>query len=98
MALASLAYPIFRSATIGHLFFGFPELILCVMSGLVLVGGYTGYRLSELWRFRSMRSPTLATIAAGIAPPNTAGMPSQSAQEERAGASPAMPESYSGPT
>lgn len=53
LALAIAAYPVFQSRWLSHLFFGFPELILCVMAGLVLIGGYTGYRVSELWRFRS---------------------------------------------
>lgn len=54
LGLTALSYPIFQSEAIGHLFLGFPELVLCVMASLVLVGGYTGYRLSELWRFRSL--------------------------------------------
>jgi hypothetical protein len=53
IALAAAAYPVFKSEWLSFLFFGFPELILCVMAGLVLIGGYTGYRVSELWRFRS---------------------------------------------
>jgi hypothetical protein len=52
LALAAIAYPIFQSDLLIHLFFGFPELILCVMAGLVLIGGYRGYRLTEIWRFR----------------------------------------------
>jgi hypothetical protein len=51
------AYPIFRSEWLAHLYFGFPELVLCTMAPLVLIGGYTGYRLSELWRFRSLVLP-----------------------------------------
>ena len=54
LALASLAYPVFQSESLGELFFGFPELIFCVMALLVLIGGYRGYRLSEIWRFRSL--------------------------------------------
>jgi hypothetical protein len=53
LLLASIVYPVFQSEWIAHLFFGFPELIFCVMAVLVLIGGYTGYRLSELWRFRA---------------------------------------------
>ncbi len=52
--LSALAYPIFRSEWLTYIFFGFPELILCVMGLLVLIGGYTGYRVAELWRFRSL--------------------------------------------
>jgi len=52
--LSALVYPLFRSAGLGHLFLGFPELIFCVMACLVLMGGYTGYRVAELVRFRSL--------------------------------------------
>jgi len=53
LLLSALSYPVFQSDWLAHLFFGFPELILCVMAALVLLGGYTGYRVSELWRFRT---------------------------------------------
>jgi hypothetical protein len=35
-----------------HLMFVFPELLLVVLAITLLLGRYTGYRLSELWRFR----------------------------------------------
>ena len=53
MNASALSYPVFQSDLLEHLFFGFPELILCVIASLILIGGYTGYRLAELWRFRS---------------------------------------------
>ncbi len=53
LVVGGATYPVFRSNELAHLFFGFPELILFVMGLLVLVGGYTGYRVAELWRFRS---------------------------------------------
>jgi uncharacterized protein with transglutaminase domain/transglutaminase superfamily protein len=53
-AAAVCVYPIFRIAALEHLMFGFPELVLSVMGVLIWIGGYTGYRLSELWRFRSL--------------------------------------------
>ncbi|MEM9175310.1 MAG: UUP1 family membrane protein [Myxococcota bacterium] len=53
LVVGGATYPIFRSETLAYLFFGFPELVLVVMGLLVAVGGYTGYRLAELWRFRS---------------------------------------------
>ena len=34
-----------------HLAFNFPELHLVVLSAILLLGRYTGYRLSELRRF-----------------------------------------------
>ncbi|MGH2898757.1 MAG: 7TM domain-containing protein, partial [Solirubrobacteraceae bacterium] len=51
--IAVCIYPIFRIAVLEHLMFGFPELVISIMGVLVLIGGYSGYRLAELWRFRS---------------------------------------------
>jgi hypothetical protein len=56
LVLSALVYPVFQSDLLAHLFFGFPELISCVMALLVMIGGYTGYRISELWRFRAFAS------------------------------------------
>ena len=55
--VAMCVYPIFRIAALEHLMFGFPELVITVMGLLVWIGGYTGYRASELWRFRSLAQP-----------------------------------------
>jgi len=53
-AAAICVYPIFRIAALEHLMFGFPELVISVMGVLIWIGGYTGYRASELWRFRGL--------------------------------------------
>lgn len=37
----------------------FPEALLLVAAALLLVGRYTGYRLTELWRFRDFAANTL---------------------------------------
>ncbi|MBI4550115.1 MAG: hypothetical protein HY714_04240, partial [Candidatus Omnitrophica bacterium] len=36
--------------------FAFPELLLVIMALLLLLGRYTGLRLTELWRFRAIRN------------------------------------------
>lgn len=51
--VAAMIHPILQSALLDHWMFGFPELVLVVAGLLIWVGGYTGYRLSELMRFRS---------------------------------------------
>ena len=56
--VAICIYPLFKSEVLSAIFFGFPELILTVMGVLVLVGGYTGYRLFELFRFRALAQMT----------------------------------------
>ena len=53
LAVASAAYLIFRIELVQHLAFVFPELLLVVLAAMLLLGRYTGYRLSELVRFRS---------------------------------------------
>lgn len=50
---ASLAYGVMFNRYIEHLFFVFPELLLSVMGVMVLLGHYRGYRLLELFRFKS---------------------------------------------
>jgi transglutaminase-like putative cysteine protease len=52
--VAISVYPIFRSERAEYLMFSFPELVVAVMGVLVLIGGYTGYRVSDLIRFRSL--------------------------------------------
>jgi hypothetical protein len=51
LAAASLAYLVMRVPIIRHLFFVFPELLLVLLAITILLGRYSGYRLSELWRF-----------------------------------------------
>jgi transglutaminase-like putative cysteine protease len=52
--IAVIIYPVLRSSLAEHLMFGFPELVIVIMGLLVMMGGYTGYRLTELYRFRSL--------------------------------------------
>jgi hypothetical protein len=55
--VAVAVYPIFHSARAEHLMFGFPELVIVVMGLLIWIGGYTGYRFSDLIRFRAFARP-----------------------------------------
>jgi hypothetical protein len=52
VVVAVAAYPALGSPTVEHLMFSFPELVLCIVGALVWIGGYTGYRVSDLIRFR----------------------------------------------
>lgn len=51
---ASLAYGAMSSEFIEHLFFVFPEVILFIIAGMLWLGRYRGYRLSELFRFNTL--------------------------------------------
>jgi len=52
--VAVLAYLLMIVPLIQHLAFNFPELHLCLLAMILLVGRYTGYRLTELTRFTGM--------------------------------------------
>ena len=39
---------------IEHVVFVFPELLLALLAVTLVLGRYTGYRLSELFRFREI--------------------------------------------
>ena len=52
--VAATIHPIFQNARAEYLMFTFPELTFCAMGALVWIGGYTGYRVSDLLRFRSL--------------------------------------------
>ena len=52
--VAVLAYLLMTQPVIQHLAFNFPELHLCLLAVILLVGRYTGYRLTELTRFTGM--------------------------------------------
>jgi hypothetical protein len=52
--VAAAIHPVFRNAHAEYLMFSFPELVLVVMGLLVWIGGYMGYRVSDLLRFREL--------------------------------------------
>ncbi|MGR9072962.1 MAG: inactive transglutaminase family protein [Gammaproteobacteria bacterium] len=52
--IASLSYLLMTNDRLEHLIFVFPELLFVLLACTLLLGRYTGYRLTELWRFRSL--------------------------------------------
>jgi hypothetical protein len=55
LLVATLAFLLMDLSTVRHLAFNFPELHLCLLALILLLGRYTGYRLSELRRFATMQ-------------------------------------------
>ncbi len=54
--LVSVAcYLVMVMPVVAHLTFNFPELLLVVLGVILILGQYSGYRLTELYRFRHMR-------------------------------------------
>lgn len=54
--VAVIAYLAMSAPLAGHLTFNFPELHLVVLGLILLLGQYTGYKLSELKRFHPMKA------------------------------------------
>jgi len=54
VVVAVVAYLLMGMDWLEHLIFTFPELLLLVLAMVILAGRYTGYRLSELKRFRAL--------------------------------------------
>jgi len=54
LLVAVLAYLVMTNSLVEHLTFNFPELTLSLLAVILLLGKYTGYRLSELYRFRDL--------------------------------------------
>jgi hypothetical protein len=54
LIVAVLAYFAMINRTLAYLTFNFPESLLIILALIILAGRYSGYRLSELYRFASM--------------------------------------------
>ena len=55
LVVASLGYLLMTNEQLTYLMFVFPELLLVILGVCLAMGRYTGYRLSELIRFREMK-------------------------------------------
>ncbi len=51
LIVAVLTYFAMKNEYVAYLFFNFPEMLLVVLAMVIIIGRYTGYRLSELMRF-----------------------------------------------
>jgi hypothetical protein len=54
--VAALAYLAMQAELLRHIIFIYPELLLLILAATMLMGRYTGYRLTELIRFREFRT------------------------------------------
>lgn len=57
LMVASLAYMVITNRYLEYLLFAFPELLLVNLSLAMLLGRYTGYRVTEYYRFRNIEPP-----------------------------------------
>ena len=56
LVVAVIAYLAMGMDWLEHLIFTFPELLLLALAAVLLIGRYTGYRLTELGRFKALAS------------------------------------------
>ncbi len=54
LVTAVIAYLFMTNHIVEYLTFNFPELMLVILALILILGQYTGYRLSELYRFKSL--------------------------------------------
>lgn len=75
LVVASLAYVVMTWSRVEHLVFVFPELLLVLFAITLLIGRYSGYRLTELFRFRALarEADPIAPAPASAAPNPGAG-------------------------
>jgi len=52
LVVGTMCYLVMNMRIVEHLLFVFPELLLAVLAVTLLLGRYSGYRLTELYRFR----------------------------------------------
>ncbi|MGB1130669.1 MAG: 7TM domain-containing protein, partial [Haloferula sp.] len=55
LIVAVVAFVVMEQRQVRYLAFYFPELLLVLLAGIILLGRYTGYRLSELLRFKNFQ-------------------------------------------
>ena len=51
---ACIVYLVMTNKFMGHLTYAFPELLLVLLAVILIIGSYSGYRLTELRRFEPM--------------------------------------------
>jgi hypothetical protein len=54
LIVAAICFGVMEVDVLKHLFFVFPELLLWVLAVCLVLGRYSGYRLLELFRFKSL--------------------------------------------
>ena len=57
LVVAAIAYAVMSLDSIRHVVFVFPEILFILLAITLLIGRYTGYRISELSRFHALKGP-----------------------------------------
>ena len=57
LLVAILGYLVMTNDYLTHIVFLFPEVLLCLLAVFILMGRYTGYRVTEIMRFKDIVEP-----------------------------------------
>jgi hypothetical protein len=68
LIVAVLAFLVMNIRWLQHLIFVFPELLLVLFALTLLIGRYSGYRISELFRFRALAEDPIAPAPVAAEP------------------------------
>ena len=68
LIVAVLAFLVMNIRWLAHLIFVFPELLLVLFALTLLIGRYSGYRISELFRFRALAEDPITPAPVAAAP------------------------------
>ncbi|HET9048856.1 MAG TPA: inactive transglutaminase family protein [Chiayiivirga sp.] len=66
LIVAALAHLVMSAPPIEHFVFVFPEILLVLLAITLVLGRYSGYRLSELFRFRNLARETELAAATKV--------------------------------
>lgn len=58
VVVAAFCYLLLRWDDVGQLVLAYPEIHFLTIAAFILIGRYSGYRLTELWRFRDLVEET----------------------------------------
>ncbi len=62
LVIAVIGYFVMTNDQLGYLMFSFPELLLLILAICILAGRYTGYRVSELIRFKDLANEDIKDV------------------------------------
>lgn len=76
LVVASFCYVLLMRQEVGQLILIYPEIHFFTIAAFIWIGRYTGYRLTELWRFRDLvdaeSTPPVVPAGTSPAPPSAA--------------------------
>ena len=81
LVVAAFCYVLLMRQEVGELIFIYPEIHFFTIAAFIVIGRYTGYRITELWRFRDLvameKEGAAAALGQSMSPPSSGAITSQ---------------------